>query len=78
VSIWACWALKASVRRITVPHALTFPATSPGGIVDQWGAVLDDGAHDRPPAHADLLGHFGHRSGQLADLAARLRSGSPG
>jgi hypothetical protein len=70
----------AAVRleeRGLVDAELAHPA-HPAGVIDQRGAVLDDGVHDRPPAHPELLGHRGHRTGELADLAARLRAGTAG
>ena len=73
-SEWWRLALRNDVS--SIPE-LTDPA-DPVGVVDQRGAVLDHRVHHRPPAHAELLGHLGHRSGELADLAARLRPGPAG
>ena len=42
------------------------------GVVDERGAVLDDGVHDRPPAHPELVRQLAHGAGVLTDLAARL------
>ena len=46
-----------------------------GGVVHQGSAVLDDGAHDRGPAHAEVPGHARHRAVLLPDLAAGLGPG---
>ena len=48
------------------------------GVVDKRGAVLDDGVHDRPPAHPELIRELADGAGVLADLAARLDTGAPG
>ena len=48
------------------------------GVVDERCAVLDDGVHDRPPAHPELVGELAHRAGVLTDLAARLDAGAAG
>ena len=43
--------------------------THPGGVVHERLAVLDDGAHDRRPAHAELPGQAGHGAGVGPHLA---------
>ena len=45
-------------------------------VVDQRCAVLGDRVHDRPPAHAELVGDARDRPCKLTDLAARLPPGA--
>ena len=47
-------------------------------ILDERGAVADDGVHHRPPAHPELVGHDGDRQRELAHLAGRFGSGTHG
>jgi hypothetical protein len=46
--------------------------TDPVGIINQWGAVLHDRVHDRPPTHPELGGDLRHRPRVLTHLATRL------
>ena len=49
-------------RRLVDPELAD--RTDPVGVVDQRGAVLDDGVHDRPPTHPELVGELATPGGR--------------
>ena len=75
------------VDRVMVPvgaqercliHTELADPPDPIRVIDERGAVLDHGVHDRLPTHPELVRYLRHRPSQLANSAARLGTGAAG
>ena len=66
--------IRPQERRLT--HAQLAHRPHSVRVVDEWGAVLDNGVHDRLPTHPELVSDLRHRTSEFTHASTRRRTGS--